>query len=115
MFGVYVFILVLLQEFVRGAVVIMAEQAKRDRDTAVIEMYDAIRQVERYLSSHNPSIRILKQKITKVDDKKEGVKHCHFEYCRKAKVPVDDDDAKQFYTIILEKVIMLLLKSTFDF
>ena len=79
-----------------------AEQAKRDRDTAVIEMDDSIRQVERYLSSHNPSIRILKQKINKVDDKKECAKHRHFEYCHKAKVPVDDEDEKLFITNILD-------------
>ena len=33
----------------------MAEQMVQERDAAVIELNDAIRQVERYLISYNPS------------------------------------------------------------
>ena len=61
----------------------MADTALRERDTAAIEMHDAIRQVKKYLSSYNSSIRILKQKLSKVSEKGEEVKRCHFAYCRK--------------------------------
>ena len=70
----------------------MAEQMVRERDAAVIELNDAIRQVERYLNSHNPSIRILKQKIDKIDNKMEDLKLCHYEYSRKAKKALDDPE-----------------------
>ena len=63
----------------------MAEQSLRERDTAVIEFNDAMWQVDWYLVSHNPSIRILQQKLAKLDEKRDNVKHYHFECCLNAK------------------------------
>ena len=75
-----------------------AEQSLRGRGTPVIEFDGAIRQVDRYLVSHDPSIRILQQKSAELDEKRDNVKHYHFEYCRKAKFPFDSEEAVSFIT-----------------
>ena len=74
----------------------LAETSLRERDTAAIEMHDAIRQAKKYLSSCNPSIKILKQKLSKVSEKGEEAKQCHFAHCRKAKIELQTEGATLF-------------------
>ena len=83
-------------EHLEETLFIMAETSLRERDTAAIEMHDAIRQVKKYLSSCNPSIKILKQKLSKVSEKGEEAKRCHFANCRKAKIELQTEGATLF-------------------
>ena len=82
----------------------MAEQARNEKDAAVIELTEAI-QVERYVGSHNPSTRILKQKLTKVDDKLENAKQSHYAYCRKAKIDLASKEVTSFVNQISDEAV----------
>ena len=83
------------ERFVENLFITMAE---------MIEMNDAIRQVNKYLSSSNPSIRILKQKLSKVGEKGEEIKRYHFEYCRKAKMDFQSEEVRSFITATSDSI-----------
>ena len=75
----------------------MADQASRERDAAIIELAEAIRQSDRYLASPNPSTRIIKQKVGKITDKAEAFKGSHYNYCRLAKIDLTDPTQIAFF------------------
>ena len=74
------------------------EAAKRERDVASRELSDAIRQAERYTKSTNRSLRIVKQRITKMNEKEERLRSYHYTYCEKAKIPFDNEEAIDYLT-----------------
>ena len=45
------------------------EAARLEREVAANELDDAVRQAEAYLGSTDPSTRLLKQRISKINDK----------------------------------------------
>ena len=81
------------------------EAAKRGRDVAAREVYEGIRQAEKYLSSTNPSVRLLKQRMSKVDQRVERLRECHYTYCEKAKIPVDNEDAIKYLSEITDAAL----------
>ena len=67
------------------------EAAKRERDVAARELEDAVRQATRYLDGTNPSQRLIQQRISKINEREERLRRCHYTYCDKAKISVEDD------------------------
>ncbi len=80
----------------------MGDQALRERDASVIELNEAMRQVARYRISHNPSTRLMKQKIAKVEEKSDAFKQHHYTYCRLAKLDLNNDEASKFFNKTLD-------------
>ena len=72
------------------------EAAKRERDVAARELDDAIRQAIRYLDGTNPSQRLVQQRISKINEREERLRRCHYTYCDKAKISVEDDEQKNY-------------------
>ena len=74
----------------------MAQTTKELRASAAIELSEAIRQAGRYLKSHQPSTRIIQQKIQKIREREDEFKRYHFAYHEKAKIEVDSDDSMKY-------------------
>ena len=81
----------------------MGDQALRERGASVVELKEAMRQVSRYRASHNPSTRIMKQKIAKVEEKSDAFKQHHYTYCRLAKLDLNDEEATAFFNNTLDE------------
>ena len=81
----------------------MTDNANRERNAAVVELNEAIRQLDRYLTSPNPVTRIIKQKIEKGEQKADTFKGSHFNYCRVAKVELNDATQVEFFQETLDK------------
>ena len=55
----------------------MAQQEKEMLKSGQIDLEEAIRQAKRYLTSHQPSTRIINQRIQKIREKEE-IKSGHY-------------------------------------
>ena len=75
----------------------MADLASRERNAAIIELNETIRQLDRYLQSANPVTRIIKQKIEKIEQKSDVFKGSHYNYCRVAKVELSDENQVKIF------------------
>ena len=73
-----------------------AKVKKRVRASAAEELVEAIRQAERFLTGSRPSLRLIKQKMTKVLEKEDELKKCHFDYCDTANIQLDAAEARDF-------------------
>ena len=74
------------------------EAAKRERAVAAQELAEAIRQADRYLESTGPTTRLVNQRIAKINEREERLRYCHYTYCEKAKIPLDDNEATTYLT-----------------
>ena len=74
----------------------MSQAAKVLRASAFVELEEAIRQEKRYLGSHQPSTRIIQQKIFKVREKETEFKRYHFAHCEKTHIDVDSQEAMDY-------------------
>ena len=72
------------------------EAARLEREVASSELDDAVRQAEAYLGSTYPSTRLLKQRISKINDKEQRLRDAHYAYLEKAKIPFTDEDSRKF-------------------
>ena len=61
-----------------------------------------MRQAKRYLDSHQPSTRIVNQKLERIRDKQEELKLSHYAYCDKANIEINSDEAMTFLRGILD-------------
>ena len=68
----------------------------RERNVAAKELKDAIRQADKYRTSTNPSNRILKQRVAKVEEKENILRDCHYRYLEKAKIDLYDETQETF-------------------
>ena len=67
------------------------ESAKRERDVAAKELKDVIRQAEKYRDSLNPSSRIMKQRIVRIEEKENHLRDIHYRYLDRAKIDLEND------------------------
>ena len=79
----------------------MAQAAQRTRDASLVELKEAIRQADRYIGSANPSVRILNNKISKVEDACERYKAAQHSYTNAANIDMNnadhEDERNTFY------------------
>ena len=85
----------------------MADNALKQRNTADNILKEAIRELTRYKDSANPSIRLLQNKLKKLNDAKEDLLACHIVYAEKSAKDLDSDDMKQWITGRLDPAIDL--------
>ena len=83
----------------------MAKQAEAHRAAALFTLEQAMRQAERYHDSANPNMRILSQKVRKVAEFEEELRSRHLEYCEKANIDFNDEEAKGFIEPACDKAI----------
>ncbi len=81
------------------------EAAKRDRDIAAKELTDAIRQADKYINAPNPNTRLLKQRITRIEERETHFRECHYLYLDKAKLSYDDDNENIYLTELTDKAL----------
>ena len=74
------------------------EAARRERDVAARELDEVVRQAHRYLTSTNPKPRLINQRITKINEREERLRHCHYTYLGKASISIDDEDSISYLT-----------------
>ena len=74
----------------------MATQALKERASAAFELDEAIRQAKRYLKSHQPSTRSIQQKMDRITQNEEALRHRHVIYCDKASIELNSEDASGF-------------------
>ena len=68
------------------------DAACRARVVASRELEEAIRQANRYLKSINPTPRLLQQRIARVNEREQRLRQCHYVYCEKAKISIDEEE-----------------------
>ena len=68
------------------------EAARREREVAWRELGDAIRQAERCLRSDNPTSRLVKQRMKRIDEQQENLRRRHYTFLEKAKLSVENED-----------------------
>ena len=76
------------------------EGARKERETAIDELSNAIRQAQKYLKSTNPSTRIVQQRMSRVQEREEAFRHAHYMYCDKANISLDNEEERN--VLILE-------------
>ena len=75
----------------------MAEQvAQKHRESCAEKLAGSIRQLQRYLDGEKKNVRLLQQKIDKVDVDKEALITSHHAYCVKANIEVSDLMAREY-------------------
>ena len=83
----------------------MADAAKRAREVAAKELADAIRLAEKQLHAANPNLRILRQRITRIEEREARFRETHYTYLDKAKISLDDEDETAYLTERTDKAI----------
>ena len=75
---------------------VMSQTAKNMRASAAVELDEAIRQAKRYTKSHQPSARILNQRIKRIRETEENFIRCHYAFCEKSNVEVESDESLEY-------------------
>ena len=70
--------------------------AQKQRESCAEKLEGSIRQLRRYLDGEKKNVRILQQKIDKVDVDKEALITSHHTYCVKANIEVSDPAAREY-------------------
>ena len=85
----------------------MADNALKQRNTADNILKEAIRELTRCKDSANPSIRLLENKLKRLNDAKDDLLTCHFVYAEKSAKDLESDEMKQWITSRVDPAIDL--------
>ena len=83
----------------------MAQAAKEARASTTVELEEAIRQAKRYLASHEPSTRIIEQRIKRIREVEAEFKRYHFVYCGKANIEIDSKEQMDYLQAKLDNSV----------
>ena len=81
------------------------DAAKRERDIAAKELNDVIRQAQNYINTPNPNVRLLRQRIERIEDRELRLRDCHYKYLDKAKIAIDDDTESDYLTALTDRAL----------
>ena len=90
----------------------MAQAAKEMLASATRDLDEAIRQTTSYMEGHQPSTRILQQRIQRVREKEEEYKRVYYTYHEKAKLDIDSGEVMQNLQEKLDKVADVVDEAT---
>ena len=74
----------------------MGENALKQRTTAAVILTETIREMRRYMSADNISIRLLQQKLTKTHKAKEDLLNKHYLYAEKSGKELDSAELTEW-------------------
>ena len=81
------------------------EAARRERDIAAKELTDAIRQAEKYIAAPNPNGRLLRQRISRIEERELRLRECHYTYLDKAKISINDETESKYLVDLADKAL----------
>ena len=85
----------------------MAENALKQRTTADNVLKEAIRDLTRYKGGATPSIRLLKNKLKKLNEAKDDLLAIHYVYADKSGKALDSEEMSDWITPKLDEAIDL--------
>ena len=74
----------------------MADNAKKQRAAADTFLSECVRSTQRYYDSPNPSLRLLQQKLTQLNEAKENLLDKQCTYADKTGQETDSDELQQW-------------------
>ena len=81
----------------------MAENATKQRAQSNAEMQECIREINRYRVTPNPSMRLLKQKLDKLNNAKGYLLKRHYAYAEKHGIEIDSEELLNWITPKLDE------------
>ena len=80
----------------------MADNATKQRTQANATLTEYIRQTNRYLNSPNPSMRLLKQKMLKLNEAKDDLLEKHYVYAEKTSQDIESEELTEWISSKLD-------------